>query len=258
MRFRLVMRSRLVMAGLLLAACSAPAPPDDVDDERPASSKKKDSGAAPEPSSTGSSSTPPPAPSSSSSTPVEEPVTDGGINPTTQGTCPGVPYMTTGAIDTKYKALGGCTSILGTPVSNEVGTGDNVGRYNLFQQGVIMYTPKTDAREVHGRIYERWKSLNKQGGVLGYPITDEAKTPDGVGRYSVFESGSVYWSPKTDAYEVLGRIRDKYKELGWEAGSLGYPTSGEYAVTGGRKSDFEKGAITWKVGDDTFTVTMKP
>lgn len=251
------MRMRLVITACLLTACTTAPVPDDVDDERPASSKKKDSGASPDPVPSGSSSNTPPAPSCSSSTPVEEPVTDGGPGPSGTGTCPGVPYVTGGAIDAKYKALGGCSGILGTPVSNEMGTGDNVGRYNLFQQGVIMFTPKTDAREVHGRIYERWKSLNKQGGVLGYPITDEAKTPDGVGRYSVFETGSVYWSPKTDAYEVLGRIRDKYKELGWEAGALGYPTSGEVAVTGGRKSDFENGSIVWKAADDTFTVTMK-
>lgn len=251
------MRTRLLLVGLLLAACTAPAPPDDVEDERPASSKKKDGGASPEPYPSGSSSSSTPPPSCSTSGPVEEPVTDGGSTSGTSGTCPGVPYTTVGMIDVKYKALGGCTSVLGTPVSNEMGTGDNVGRYNLFQQGVIMWTPKTDAHEVHGRIYERWKTLNKQAGVLGYPISDEMKTPDGIGRFSVFESGSVYWSPKTDAYEVLGRIRDKYKELGWEAGALGYPISGESAVPGGRKSEFEKGSITWNVGAETFTVTMK-
>ena len=65
-------------------------------------------------------------------------------------------------------------------------------------------------------------------------------------------------SASTRAHEVLGRIRDKYKELGWEAGELGYPTSGEYDVAGGRKSDFEHGSITWRSATDDFEVEMAP
>lgn len=85
----------------------------------------------------------------------------------------------------------------------------------------------------------RWEQ-----GPLGYPVTDELATPDNRGRYSVFENGSIYWKETTGAHEVRGAIRDKWKETGWEAGSLGYPISDEYDFQGGRRSDFEKGYIT--------------
>ena len=98
--------------------------------------------------------------------------------------------------------------------------------------------------------------LGWEPGVLGYPVSDERKTPDGAGRYNVFERGSVYWTEATGAHEVLGRIRDKYAELGWEAGALGYPVSGERDVPGGKRSDFQHGSITWKADTNEATVTM--
>lgn len=115
--------------------------------------------------------------------------------------CPGGSGMAKGAIGVTYRALGGCTS------------------------------------------------------VLGVPKTDEMGTPDGVGRYSVFEHGSIYWTQATGAHEVLGVIRDKYAATGWEAGTLGYPVSGEYDVAGGRKSDFQHGSITWNAATNVATVS---
>ena len=69
-------------------------------------------------------------------------------------TCAGGSGSTVGAIDIKYRALGGCSS------------------------------------------------------VLGIPLTGERRAPDGVGRYNVFEKGSLYWRPNLGAHAVLGRIRD--------------------------------------------------
>lgn len=180
-----------------------------------------------------------------------------GLDAAGTATCSGAPFVITGLIATKYSALGGCTGILGLPMSNELVSADTIGRFNIFQEGIILWSPATNAQEVHGRIYNRWKQLLVEMGPLGYPITDELPTPDGVGRFNVFQKGSIYWSPATDAYEVIGRIRDKYKELGWETGSMGYPISGEYAVPSGRRTDFQRGSITWNVANDTFTVTHK-
>lgn len=85
-------------------------------------------------------------------------------------------------------------------------------------------------------------------------ITDELKTPDGVGRYSVFQGATIYWTPKTGAHEVHGTIREKCKELGYEGGSLGYPTSDEYSISGGRRNDFERGSILWDAKTNTARV----
>jgi hypothetical protein len=161
-----------------------------------------------------------------------------------------------GEIEKKYNALGGCTSVLGVPVMAEAGTPDGAGRYSVFDKGSIYWTQATGAFEVHGVIRDAWAQLGWEAGLLGYPISDETGTPDGVGRYNVFQNGSIYWTPQTAAYEVGGRIRDAWAAVGWEAGELGYPTSNEYAVSGGRRSDFQHGSITWTQASDTTAVTL--
>jgi hypothetical protein len=171
--------------------------------------------------------------------------------------CAGASGSTVGVIHDKYVSLGECGSFLGGPTTEETGAPDGVGRYNVFQNGSIYWTPQTGAFEVHGAIRDQWKVLGWEAGVLGYPITDETKTPDGVGRYNVFQKGSIYYSPNTGAHEVYGVIRDKWASTGWEAGPLGYPTSGEYAVANGRQNDFEHGSITFDASSGQATVTQK-
>jgi len=108
---------------------------------------------------------------------------------------------------------------------------------------------------VVGEIEKKWTALGGCTSIVGAPFTNERGTPDGVGRYSVFERGSIYWTPALGAHEVHGRIRDAYAAAGWEAGELGYPISDEYAVTGGRRSDFQNGSITWTSATDETTLT---
>jgi hypothetical protein len=107
---------------------------------------------------------------------------------------------------------------------------------------------------VVGEIAGAYDALGGCGSVLGPPITEERGTPDGVGRYSVFERGSIYWTPKLGAHEVHGRIRDAWAAVGWEAGQLGYPISDEYAEGDGRRSDFEHGHIHWSAASNTTTI----
>ncbi len=163
-----------------------------------------------------------------------------------------------GEIERKYLALGGCGSLLGAPVTDERGTPDGVGRYSVFVEGSIYWTPQTGAFEVHGKIRDAWAALGWEAGELGYPITDETGTPDGIGRYNVFQGGSIYWSPSTGAHEVHGRIRDAWADLGWEAGELGYPIADTVTVTDGLRSDFQRGSITWIESTDQISITRTP
>src|SRR5690606_38603651 len=90
--------------------------------------------------------------------------------------CNGSP-PTVGEIDKKYRALGGCNSFLGHPITHELKTPDGAGRYSVFQNGSIYWHPSTGAFEVHGLIRDKWAELDWEVGLLGYPITDEMKTP---------------------------------------------------------------------------------
>jgi uncharacterized protein with LGFP repeats len=47
---------------------------------------------------------------------------------------------------------------------------------------------------VHGAIRDRWASMGWETSFLRYPITDER--PDGHGRFSQFQGGSIHWTPE--------------------------------------------------------------
>ena len=153
------------------------------------------------------------------------------------------------AILNLWTALGGETSFLGSQVGELGSCPDGIGYYNHFQGGSIYWSPSTGAHEVHGEIRNKWEALSWERGFLGYPVTDETGTPDGVGRYNHFQGGSIYWSPSTGAHEVHGEIRSKWEALSWERGYLGYPVTDETGTgtseTGGRYNDFQGGTIYW-------------
>ena len=127
---------------------------------------------------------------------------------------------------------------------DETGTPDRVGRFNHFQYGSICWTPTTGAQSIQGAIKDKWAQDQWETGFLGYPLTDERTTPDGTGRYNHLQGGSRY-TPTAGAHSVQGAIRDSWAAQGWERGPLGYPTSDEYPVPGGRQSDFQGGTLFW-------------
>ncbi|MDQ6649143.1 MAG: peptidoglycan-binding protein [Actinomycetota bacterium] len=150
-----------------------------------------------------------------------------------------------GAVLAHWTQLGRETGVLGYPTTDETGTPDGVGRYNYFTGGGIYWTAATGPHEVRGAILGSWARYGFENG-LGYPVTDESGTPDGVGRYNHFSRAtSVYWTPATGAHAVVGAVRAAWAASGWEAGSLGYPSSEEYDVPGGRRSDFVGGWLRW-------------
>ena len=152
-----------------------------------------------------------------------------------------------GAIRDKWASLGWERSFLGYPVTDETGTPDGIGRFNHFSNaGSIYWTPSTGAWSIHGAIRDKWASMGWERSFLGYPVTDETGTPDGIGRFNHFSNaGSIYWTPSTGAWSIHGAIRDKWASMGWERSCLGYPVSDEFAISGGRQSNFQHGFITW-------------
>jgi hypothetical protein len=58
-----------------------------------------------------------------------------------------------------------------------------------------------------GPVRDKWAELGWEQSFLGYPLTDEMPTPDGIGRYNHFSGGSIYWHPDTGAHEVPGAIQ---------------------------------------------------
>lgn len=105
-----------------------------------------------------------------------------------------------------------------------------------------------------GAIRAKWLEFGGETGPLGKPATAEMETPDGVGRFVHYDNKSIYWSPSTGARVVQGDIRKEWAKLGWEKSYLGYPTSDEYDIPGGRRSNFQNGTITWERESNTVTI----
>ena len=162
------------------------------------------------------------------------------------------------AIDQKYLALGGDGGLLGKARGPEQPCPDGQGHFRHFEGGSIYWHPNVGAFEVHGSILAKWASLGWERSLLGYPVTDETKTPDGVGRFNHFQGGSIYWHPKTGAFEVHGGIRAKWASLGWERSWLGYPLSDELPTGGNaRFTRFQGGTIYWTPQHDAVPLKVK-
>ncbi|MGX1776639.1 NucA/NucB deoxyribonuclease domain-containing protein [Nocardia brasiliensis] len=156
------------------------------------------------------------------------------------------PYEVCGAIRDKYNELGGPNSFLLFPTSNELSNPDGVGKRSTFQNGPIYWSPAGGAHPVVNHFFAAWQRNGWEGGVLGYPTSDEIVNPDNVGRRQYFQGGTIYWK-LNEAYYIAGAIRDKWGETGWEGGYLGYPTSDETGTPdgAGRFNRFERGVIYW-------------
>jgi hypothetical protein len=107
---------------------------------------------------------------------------------------------TQGEIDKRYQTLGGCAGFLGTALTDERITPDGVGKYNVFVNGSIYWSPSTGAHEVHGAIREKWKAVGWEAGPLGYPTSDEYDVANG--RASDFEHGTITWNKTSDTTTV--------------------------------------------------------
>ncbi len=84
---------------------------------------------------------------------------------------------------------------------------------------------------------------------LGSDLGRERITARG-GRVHDFQTGSIYWSPGTGARLVTNFGLPKYRELGAEAGALGYPVGDEQWGLGGMSQMFEHGFLTTtRMGD---------
>jgi len=148
-----------------------------------------------------------------------------------------------GAIADKYNALGGSRGFLGQVLTDEAPT-TRGGAYNLFEGGLILWTAPTGARFVRGAVRSTWTALGSEYGFLGFPTTDEVTSARG-GAVQLFEGASIYWSGTTGAHELYGGIREAWIAQGYETGRLGFPTTGEFDIDGGRKQEFQGGNIVW-------------
>jgi hypothetical protein len=164
-----------------------------------------------------------------------------------------------GQIFLEYEQFGESSHAIGFPVGPATPIAG--GLEQEFQGGrMYLRDGATDAHEVHGAILAKFLGT---GGTVqwGFPITHESdvlKDGTSVGRFSEFESTTIYWTPTVGAFEVHGDIRRKYQEVGGPGGELGFPISDEGdipSVAGpGKYNCFQNGSLLWYGSYDTMVV----
>lgn len=135
---------------------------------------------------------------------------------------------------------------LGYPTTSDIPQGNDW--YKQDFQGGHVYTHNSPIRpsqaSIQGAIYDKWQSMGAQNSELGYPISDELTTPDGVGRYNVFEHGMIYWTPQHGAHFVSGLAQYVWADSGYEKGKYGYPVGDSYVNSVEETvQNFEKGQL---------------
>ncbi|MEC3957938.1 N-acetylmuramoyl-L-alanine amidase [Nocardia sp. CDC153] len=87
-----------------------------------------------------------------------------------------------------------------------------------------------------------WDQQGGANGPLGQPKTEPIALADG-GQYGQFTNGYVYSTPSGQIFSVVGKILERFLQLGAGAGILGLPSSNEYPVPDGVRADFQNGAL---------------
>ncbi|GEM30910.1 esterase [Nocardia neocaledoniensis] len=109
------------------------------------------------------------------------------------------------------------------------------------------------AFEVNGAIGDHYNEAGGASSPLGQPTSDELDAPNG-GKYQEFTGGVIYFKLPTGAKTVYGAIRQAWEAEGGAGGRLGYPTSDEQDIEGGKISHFENGSISYSIADDAVTI----
>jgi uncharacterized protein with LGFP repeats len=141
----------------------------------------------------------------------------------------------------RWTALGREQSVLGFPTSEETGVAGGVTQ--SFQRGVISSSAGTGAHAVWGWVLDEWAALGREGGVLGFPTSDEVATA--AGAYNTFAGGAVYSTAQTGAHAVVGWIGQRWIAAGAGSAAVGYPVEDEQRAPDGvgAYSEFSNGLI---------------
>lgn len=159
-----------------------------------------------------------------------------------------------GAFDTLWKRRGHTGGKFGYPSSDEIPVPGGIKQ--KFTGGTLYFDFATkNVRVTKGGIGTYYASLGGPQSWLGFPTGTETKTRGGYLQH--FQHGVVYYSNRTGAHSVFkkGAIFAVWGRKGYELGELGFPTSDEYSVRGGRAQNFQKGTIYWNSRNGITAIT---
>ena len=106
-------------------------------------------------------------------------------------------------------------------------------------------------------LVQKWFAEGGELGRLGQALTSILPTIRSGFEHVKFVNGAIYTSPNGGTWSVLGEIYKAWEKDGLDAGELGLPTSDEYRVPDGWRSDFEFGSLIFNEVTGVVTKVLR-
>ncbi|MEV6770979.1 N-acetylmuramoyl-L-alanine amidase [Nocardia sp. NPDC051030] len=105
-------------------------------------------------------------------------------------------------------------------------------------------------------VAKYWSEQGGPNSTLGQPKSVPMVTADG-GQSAQFVNGYVYSTPNGQIFAVVGKILERFLQLGSGTGVLGLPLSNEYPVEDGVRTDFQNGSLIFSKLTGIVTTVLK-
>ena len=138
------------------------------------------------------------------------------------------------------------------------------GYYQTFKYGSIQYLDDGphagQAFVLYGKLYEKWGNMGCADSPLGFPTIERVEATSSFGTtgiYQLFEGGSLQLNG-IDPFAVYGAVYDKWGDISYADGPLGFPVGDPTETTSGfgtvgTYQTFEGGSIQ-VIGVDAYSV----
>jgi len=100
------------------------------------------------------------------------------------------PSVVRGAIATRWARSGFETGALGYPLADEVCGLAGGGCVQVFQDGIVTWSPATGAHRLTALLTDAWITEDAEDGALGYPTAEPWIDPDGT-EHATFQHGRI-------------------------------------------------------------------
>jgi len=138
------------------------------------------------------------------------------------------------------------------PGAGALPAGSNEGTVENVQALVAELTRLAE----NNPLARKWVAEGGETGRLGTAVSSIAPAKGGF-EYARFVNGALYSSPGGEVWAVLGEIYKAWQEYGLDTGELGLPTSDEYRVPDGWRSDFEFGSLIFNEATGVVTKVLR-
>ncbi|GJN44009.1 hypothetical protein CAT723_24880 [Corynebacterium ammoniagenes] len=138
----------------------------------------------------------------------------------TRNSVPAVQAGIQGRIYDKWAELGAQESSLGYPIASEEDMPDGIGKYSLFQQGMMIWHPQHGAHAITGDVLLQWVYSGVVAESMGYPTDDPLDFEDSWKKQE-FEGGAIYGNQLDEFFPAFNPNSGE----GFEASMLRSPNS---------------------------------